>query len=513
LGKEEILSKFNIKNYNNRLEELLDKKKFSEDSKNLLLNVLYKIDVTYNDYNIVKSNALLKKEIIEEIIDIIKNECNEIEVIKPKATEDIFNKKYSIIKEKGKIITFSNVNIIMNALFELSSKKFKIKRNYSIIKKPVEEMLNIGWKLSKVEIIRDFDGWNWNIENRLIDNVTYNLVYQNICILLGERFIENIMDNKKDVIKEIETQLDAIFGFEFKNKFCVLIYKICILEYLKQNQNKIAQLENFKKSIITELKNMENKKQYLQNLAERKKNLSKRIKVIDKILNNRELIKNELIKYNNDNKENKVSNLSDFSEKLLEERKKTIKEYDECSELMKPTNYVEKKTELQEKVNIFGDIELENIKKDAILCEIKLQEQFLEALKIMIIRATTKKEIIDLIFKLRYYKMLPIENGKIKDVKLLVKKIKEIEKKLITKACNLNIITIISSKVNDNYNIISKIFESKIINLEKISIEFKNKGEKTLLKIYDEDVLDNIIEMDAIEELKIKCNKKIKIFI
>ena len=47
LDKEEIFSKLNIKDYNNQLEDVLEKKSFSEGTKNILLNILYKLETSY----------------------------------------------------------------------------------------------------------------------------------------------------------------------------------------------------------------------------------------------------------------------------------------------------------------------------------------------------------------------------------------------------------------------------------------------------------------------------------
>ena len=45
--KEDLFSKLNIKDYNNQLENILENKSFSEDTKNILLNILYKIETAY----------------------------------------------------------------------------------------------------------------------------------------------------------------------------------------------------------------------------------------------------------------------------------------------------------------------------------------------------------------------------------------------------------------------------------------------------------------------------------
>ena len=88
MKKEDFLSKLNIKDYNNQLEDILEKKSFSEGAKNILLNILYKIETAYEDYNKVKIDTITKKDILEEIIEIIEKQCKEIELVKPKLDEE-----------------------------------------------------------------------------------------------------------------------------------------------------------------------------------------------------------------------------------------------------------------------------------------------------------------------------------------------------------------------------------------------------------------------------------------
>ena len=79
--KNTFLTKFVKKDYNNRLEEILSKKDFSEEVKNTLLNMFYKIENGYRDYKIVKRETFDKKEYIEKLINIIDKECNKITFI------------------------------------------------------------------------------------------------------------------------------------------------------------------------------------------------------------------------------------------------------------------------------------------------------------------------------------------------------------------------------------------------------------------------------------------------
>ena len=72
MAKEDIFSKINLKDYNNVLENILEQKAFSEDVKNLLLSMLYKIENGYEDYKTIKVNVSSKKSYVKKIIQIIK---------------------------------------------------------------------------------------------------------------------------------------------------------------------------------------------------------------------------------------------------------------------------------------------------------------------------------------------------------------------------------------------------------------------------------------------------------
>ena len=64
MEKEKFILKLNIKDYNNQLEKILSKKTFSEDTKNLLLSMLYKVENSYTDYSLANGDTKNKKEIL-----------------------------------------------------------------------------------------------------------------------------------------------------------------------------------------------------------------------------------------------------------------------------------------------------------------------------------------------------------------------------------------------------------------------------------------------------------------
>ena len=98
MKKENIFSKLNIKDYNNELENILAKKDFSVDTKNLLLNMAYKIENAYKDYLKIKQEVLTKNDYMEKILKIVDDKCYEFITIKPSMPEfeEYKDNKYTI---------------------------------------------------------------------------------------------------------------------------------------------------------------------------------------------------------------------------------------------------------------------------------------------------------------------------------------------------------------------------------------------------------------------------------
>ena len=64
MKKRNIL--INLQDYNNELETVLEKKDFSEDVKNLLLSMIYKVETSYSDYKKAKVNVPEKGEFVNK---------------------------------------------------------------------------------------------------------------------------------------------------------------------------------------------------------------------------------------------------------------------------------------------------------------------------------------------------------------------------------------------------------------------------------------------------------------
>ena len=188
--KEDIFEKLNIKDYNNYLEEILETKEFSSDTKNFLLSMLYKIEAAYSDFSLVKNLNRTKNDFVEEIVETLKNNCQKLELIRPsdeKYEELLKNPEKCIVnKEKKEIISIYNEQSLLYAISKLTDREYKFKN--SILKCSLEELLNTGKNIGNKEVIRDFDGWSWNIETNQIESIEYNLVFQNIQMLYSGNF-------------------------------------------------------------------------------------------------------------------------------------------------------------------------------------------------------------------------------------------------------------------------------------------------------------------------------------
>ena len=189
MKKIKILSKFNIdmKDYNNELEKILENKLFSYDVKNLLLSMLYKIENAYKDYETVKRQVPTKKEYIENILRIIKEKCLKILLVKQGTTEaeelEKNNLLFKIDKKNGEIICFQNELIILTAILELDSSYITLNMKYEYLEEPLTKLIEYGNIESNVEVIRDFNGWSWDIVTKEIGDIQGNLIYQSLILL------------------------------------------------------------------------------------------------------------------------------------------------------------------------------------------------------------------------------------------------------------------------------------------------------------------------------------------
>ena len=271
MNTNDILSKFQSKN--NKLETVLDKKDFSGDVKNLLLSMLYNISSSYNDYSNIKVNVESKSKYIQNIIDIIKK-CEKIELVSPNSEEGQEYIKEGITSEvdtyEKTIKVIPTEKAMLFALFKMNDTKMYLDEKYNIIRIALPELLNEGKDINNIEIIRDFNAWSWNTLASEISNIEYNLVYQNLLILLGFDFLDDWMklENQKEVMEKLEEQLKSKYNEEKIDKLLNLIYKISIIICTERNTTEKQRLLDEKKWDEKELEKLSDKQKLVEDITE-----------------------------------------------------------------------------------------------------------------------------------------------------------------------------------------------------------------------------------------------------
>lgn len=539
---KDIFSKI-IKDYNNELEIILEKKAFSSDVKNLLLSMLYKIENAYEDYKKVKVNVCEKKQFVEEILETIKDKCDEIEIIKPMSEEGkkLYENNINCIvdKENKKIKTFQNEKSILDAILQMRQQDIELNEKYELIENPIKELLKIGNNMNSLEVIRDFNGWSWDITTIEMKNIIYNKLYQLLIILIGSKIIDTWVNNRKseetdeipsnvilsskynenygitkkemqeqkDYVEEIVSRFYKLYGKEKTKQFFEKLVQIIILENSKNDEKYKEKINKEIEQIEEELEKMKNNKTFLEELSIQKKKINKQIKEIDTILNDEKELKKDYEKRNKNlpNKE-KIFSVSHLKLMYEKQREKLLKEIKAINSKMEPQKFIEIKRNLQEKLEFYKHIQIEEAtNKNTVRLLKEIEEIFLECISEKIEKANEKSELEKIIYELRYYKLIP---------PVVTKETDEIERKLIKKASEQKILTKFSEEEETNYQILKQIFTSKIIDLNEIVYTLKYTKGTLTLNIYDGNTHDETKQIRITEktELSVKLNKKIKIF-
>lgn len=511
--KENKIKKIHLKDYTNKLEKVLEKKAFSLQTKNLLLSMFYKIENAYNDYEKTKVEVYDKGQFLDYLTNIIENQCNEIEIVKFEEKGKL--DKYTVNKQTGKITTLGNEFYILNAIIELSQKTLCIPTEEEMLKSSISYFLNTGLRMHEAEVIRDFNGWSWDIVQKEISNIELNLVFQTFIYLLGYNTILEWVKNESPLIDYLILNYEKLkqeFGEENAKELIEFLCKFSIEMYVEQNKEQKNMWENYKKENNLELEKLNNKTAYLEEITKQKKKYTKQIEKIDRTLNNKEELKKEYESRNDrlPNKD-KIFSIRHLINKLEIERQEYVDKIKECNTLIEPKGYVVREEEVRKKVEFLNKLNLDkkNTRKDLLeLCIL-----FLSCLQIKIAKEQNKQELISYFYIIRYYRFLIFEKEGtlLKDVEKLEVSFEKAISLLIEKAQKLNIIENITLDEDINYQIIHKLFDTKMIDLNNIVIETKVEENRLFATYYDINVIENTYEIYSNKTVKLK--KKVKLFI
>ena len=522
--KKNLLEKIVKKDYNNELEKVLETKQFDEHVKSTLLSILYKIEAAYKDLETVKKDVQTKEEYVANIIEIIKNNCDSIKIIRMNDEENKIpnNKTYIVDKENKTIIAYPIERKILYAIAKISKKDKIIKDDYFLINETLSELINVGNNINMVEPLRDFNGYSWTTISGEIESLEYNLIYQNLRIILGYKFLNKWIRNTEYIIDYMEllkNKLEELYGNEVKEKIIEYLEKISILLEMKYNKNAKEKILQEKIKNEEKLDKILDNAKFVQELTEKKKALTKQIKKIDETLNNDSLLQSEYEKRNEDLPlEEKIFSMRILSKIMAEERESKIKKIEKLNDLLNPQKFIEYKKLLERKEEKLKVAQIKDIQKEIEKCIIKFQEIFLKAFITKVEKANSKQEIEDLIYEYRYYNLLQIKDKiEIKDEEKLKDKLKETTNILLRKAEELKVLNQLSKDEEKNYQILKNIFETRSINLNELYIKIVRENEKYYLQIFDENAFEEKIELKLFEqaskeEIPMKLNKKVKIF-
>lgn len=500
-----------MRDYNIELEELLDNKYFSSSIKSLLFSMIYKIEISYNDFGKVKKSVRSKEDFLNEIIEIIRLYCDNIKTVEPDSDQAkllIKNKVNALTNENERsILAYPTEIALLYAISDISPKYFYIDENFAI-KNLLQNSLVNGYILNNIEILRDFNGWSW--DKVFDENFQYidNLIYQNLLVILGERFLyewRTYGSTRRDFLEEAKKFIKYFTG---NDKYLKCLYKIV---YLNSNQKDRENIDNELKEKKKKLKRMEDKLKFIEDSKNRKKKLNKKLQKIDLALNDKDILEKEFVKVNlklDDSK--KLKSIIKYKKLLKKEREKYLKEISNIDYLLKPSNFLAEKKSIEEILQFYKC--KEGI-EDAI---IEWQKEFLYFIDKKLSKMKTRDEIINILYEIRYYKRLKVSSQTcVSDYEEIDNLIDKILKKAITSLCKLGAVKIISMDINLNFEIIKYALDTKIIELEEIKILIKKVEEGLIIKVYDKDVFEKQgrkrIEVSN-KTLDIRENRKIKLF-
>ena len=513
---DEFFKKLVKKDYNDELEKVLEKKYFDENTKSLLLSILYKVEAAYKDYSKVKQNVERKEE-------FIKNNCDDIKIVKLNSKEAaILNgKTFFVNKDKKKIICYPIERKLLYCISKINKNEKIIKEKYPIIDKTLSDLINVGNNINTVEPMRDFNGYSWTTISREIESIYHNVVYQNIRILVGYEFINNWIKNKEFIIdyyEAFQNRLEKQFGEEKTKELINILENISVLLAIRYNNDLKKDLKEEKEDIEIKLEKMSNNQKFIQDVTKTKKQLTKEIKEIDEILNNKELLQSEYEKRNEYLPlEEKIFSIRILSKIMKDEREEKIRRIEQLNIFLNPQKFVDYKDKLRNKDKYLRLLDIEDIETKIKNEIIELQKIFLECYKEKIKKAETKQELLSLIYQFRYYNLLPLnEKQTLREIKDITKQMEKVKIFLIKKAHELKLIDIFSTEKEIDYAILKKIFCVRVINLEDLYLKISKEKDKYYVQLFDENIFEEKIEINLEKsnkkELTIKLNKKVQIF-
>lgn len=500
-----------LKDYNLELDEVLDKKTFSSYIKNLLLSMIYKVETSYVDFKEVKRCVRSKEDLLNEIVESVRLYCDNIKTVEPDSDQAKMLIKHKVEaltnSAERSILTYPTEMSLFYAISDISPKYFYINPNF-VLRNVLQNTLVNGYNLNNIEILRDFNGWSWDFSYGTDFNYVDNLIYQNLLVILGEKFLyewRTYGSTRRDFVDEAKKYIKVFTGNE---KYFKALFKVL---YVKLNAKDREKIDLILASKLKEYRGMQDKEKFYAESREKKQKLEKKLGKIDLALNDNAVLEKEFKRYNAKVEESKqIKSIITYKKRISSERDRIFEQINQISFLLITSNYNKYKSDLKD------NLEHYKTKDDVLTVLIELQKEFLNIVDKRLSKMKTRDEIIDVLYELRYYRLLKIhKNYVVSEIDDLEEMIDKIMKKAITLLCKIGAIKIISMDINLNFEIIKYALVTKIIELEQIKISLEIEGDSVIIRVFDKDV----IEKQGRKQLtvskgtfEIKPKRKVKLF-
>jgi len=475
-------------NYKNELADIVEEKGFSNEAENLLLNMVYKIEDAYPNYATVKRQVPNFDEYINSLVANIDDYCDDIQIATPhsRLEKSLIQDKvklknnYNASKRKRTVISYPNAK---NLLYEISkSAIMPATSRWGEAAEAIYTTLNIGRCIAIAEVLRDFNGWSWSIDEREIESSECNIIFTFLSFIIGPSIYEKI---------ELNLIKSAISPELFEE-----VRRASIQFYASIDKTKNEEILRKINDDKTELERMKKKMPSVLEVDENIKKATTEMKQIDKVINNPTELKKQFFDYNKKVPQNrKIFSISDYADLLENKKEQILKKIKQYNEVVNPKNFMKKMQKLEYEIKFYeGKTDIS-----------KLSKIFLQELEDKISRARSRREILNLLYEIRYLNFLPKCKLKLEDLK----------EKIIPKAIKAEIIAPVANNNLLDYRILKGIFDSQVVSLDKLMIKLSSSENKIHVEIYDEEMLDSSYDVAVPEdsEIEIRTSKRVKIFV
>ncbi len=341
---------------------------------------------------------------------------------------------------------------------------------------------------------------------------------------MGYQFLRDWVEDRQyisDYMLAFKKILKDLYGEKKANKIEKLVCNISILLAIKQHDDARQKLIDSGSEIAEQLKLIEDNVLFTRQISNRKREINDKIKWLDTIINNHDMLIEE---YNRRNNllppDKKIFSAKALVEQLVYERELEFEKIEKLNKLLLPKNFIKYKKELKTKEKYLKLLRISNLDNEIQKLILLLQVVFLECFENKLEYARTKLDVMQIIYEFRYYYLLFYNRELFMyEVPELQESINKTIRLIVDRAKLEGIIGEFSKNPALEIKIFREILSLRTINLEELYVEiFKEKETNNVVMITydDEEFEDKLIlgTADQIDknQLGVKFHKRVRVF-